>query len=389
MKVLFATTANDGHFGPLVSLARAFVTAGHEVRVTAPASFATTVTNAGFTHVPFSDAPPELIGPVMARLPSLSYDEADTLVVGEVFGRIDAQAALPGVTAAIAEWRPDLVIREPAEFGSLAAAVRAGIPHLQLAAGMAEACRLISALTVEPLAELGALAGLPDGAIAEAAKSERLLSSVPDVLDRAADAAFVASEVAFRYRDESPATAYDPLPEWGDPAQPLVYVTFGSVAGSLPPFAGVFREALDAVADLPIRVFMTVGRRVDLAGLGTVPGNARVVAWWPQSAVLDRASALWGHGGFGTTMGAIAAGLPQVVTPLFTSDQRVNGRHIAGIGAGLAFGPGPSAIRDAAEALPGLLADPAYAATAGQLAAAIADLPSPAAAVSAVHRLIV
>ena len=40
MRVLLATTANDGHFGPLAPFARAIRAAGHEVRVAAPASYA-------------------------------------------------------------------------------------------------------------------------------------------------------------------------------------------------------------------------------------------------------------------------------------------------------------------------------------------------------------
>ncbi len=131
------------------------------------------------------------------------------------------------------------------------------------------------------------------------------------------------------------------LPAWGDPAQPLVYVTFGSVTGSLPPFAGVFREALDALADLPARVLMTVGRRVEPASLGPLPANAHVEQWLPQAAVLAQASAVLGHGGFGTTLGALAAGVPQVVAPIFTSDQVVNGTHVAAAGAGRTVPPGP------------------------------------------------
>ena len=62
-------------------------------------------------------------------------------------------------------------------------------------------------------------------------------------------------------------------------------MTFGSVAGSLPPFAGVFRDALDALAHDDVRVLMTVGRRVDIGALGALPGNAHVVAWLPQDDV--------------------------------------------------------------------------------------------------------
>ena len=48
-----------------------------------------------------------------------------------------------------------------------------------------------------------------------------------------------------------------------------------------------------------------------------------------------------GHGGFGTTMLALAAGVPQVIVPLFASDQHVNARHVAATGAGVCLDGGP------------------------------------------------
>ncbi len=97
VRVLCATTANDGHFGPVLPFARALAVVGHQVRVAAPASYAGSVAKAGFPHEPFGDAPRELIGPVMRILPTLAFEEADDLVIREVFGRLDAQAALPGL----------------------------------------------------------------------------------------------------------------------------------------------------------------------------------------------------------------------------------------------------------------------------------------------------
>ena len=88
-------------------------------------------------------------------------------------------------------------------------------------------------------------------------------------------------------------------------------------------------------------MLLTVGRKVDPAGLGPLPSNAHVEQWWPQDAVLGQAAAMLGHGGFGTTMGALAAGVPQVVVPLFTFDQIVNGEHVAAVGAGRTVGMGP------------------------------------------------
>ena len=84
-----------------------------------------------------------------------------------------------------------------------------------------------------------------------------------------------------------------------------------------------------------------------------------------------------GHGGFGTTMGALANGVPQVVAPVFTTDQVANGRHVAACGAGLTVDPGPGAVSAAAALLPRVLEDASYAARARDVSADIATLPHP------------
>ena len=132
---------------------------------------------------------------------------------------------------------------------------------------------------------------------------------------------------------------------------------------------------------------MTVGRRVDPDDLGPWPANAHVEQWWPQDAVLAHAAVMLGHGGFGTTMGALAAGVPQVVAPIFTSDQVVNGVHVAAVGAGLAVAMGPGSVTRAAGEVRTLLADPSYAAAARTVRDAIADLPPPSAAVPVLEAL--
>jgi hypothetical protein len=324
----------------------------------------------------------------MGSLPPMSVEEADATVVREVFARIDAQAALPGLTSTIAAWRPDVVLREPAELGSLAAAESAGLPHAQVAIGMQETVRSFLGLTEEPLAELARLAGLPAGRLTEAWWAEPSLSAVPAALDRAGDDGFDEDLPLARFAAPDPAPAAPgPWPEWGDPGLPLVYVTLGSVTGSLPPFAGLFGQALHALAALPVRVFMTVGRRLDLESLRPLPANAYAVPWWPQGDALGRADAVLGHGGFGTTMGALAAGLPQVVAPIFTCDQAVNGRHVAAAGAGRTVSPGPDLMARAAAELAALLTEPSYAGAARTLAGELRALPDVAGAVTLLERM--
>ena len=385
MRVLFSTTAGSGHFGPLVPFATACRDAGHDVKVAAPASFAAAVAAAGLDHAPFADVPPEVMGAVYGRLPELSREEANRTVIGEIFGRLDAQAALPGLTQMLADWRPHLVVREFCEFGSLVAAQKAGVPQVEVAIGLAASLTDALPIVVDPLADLDARAGLPEGTAYSALTSGPVLSTVPAEVDGPgeADGARVR-----RFRDASLTTGPgSPLPPWGDPDHPLVYVTFGSVTAGLPPFAGVYRSVLDALAGEPIRVLMTTGSAVERGSLASVPANARVEQWRPQASVMPHTAVVIGHGGFGTTMTALAGGVPQVVVPLFALDQFVNAERVAAIGAGVRLDGGPDAVPTLSAGLAGVLGDPTYQEKARGVAAAMAELPDVASSVSFLEQL--
>jgi len=224
VRVLVATTAGAGHFGPLVPFAAACRDSGHEVRVAAPASFASAVQRAGFDHVPVADGPADELRAVFQGLSRLSLEEANAAVAREVFGRIDARAALPGMEAAASEWRPDVILRETAEFASFVVAEAHGIPHVQVAMGLASFEEFVFPLVEEPLRELGSKSGTT-GLLAAPR-----LSMVPALLE---DRALGGVGPTHRFRDRAVVVGgTDNLPDWWPGVrEPLVYVTFGSVAG--------------------------------------------------------------------------------------------------------------------------------------------------------------
>ena len=84
MRVLVATTAGSGHFGPVVPFARALVDRGHDVVVTLPASFKTAVERSGFVHQPFADAPADEQSAIFARLRDVTNDEGNGIVIREI-----------------------------------------------------------------------------------------------------------------------------------------------------------------------------------------------------------------------------------------------------------------------------------------------------------------
>jgi UDP:flavonoid glycosyltransferase YjiC (YdhE family) len=175
-----------------------------------------------------------------------------------------------------------------------------------------------------------------------------------------------------------------------------VYLTFGSVAGPLGYFPGLYRAAIDALADLPVRLLVTIGEPGDPAEVGPVPGNVHVERWVEQGSVLPHAAVVVSHGGYGSMLGALTHGVPLVALPLFGGDQWRNARRVAQVGAGIAVEgatramfdhPGPAAI----DALPGavrsVLDDRGYGHAARAIGAAAAALPPVDAAVDVLRAI--
>ena len=181
-------------------------------------------------------------------------------------------------------------------------------------------------------------------------------------------------------------SATDKLPDWwpGD-EDPLVYLTFGSVAAGahLPYYPALYRAAIDALAPLAIRILLTVGDgERDIAELGAVASNVHVETWVAHDDVARRADVIVCHGGFGSALGALAHAAPLVVLPLFSNDQWANGEAVARAGAGITVAddasqrkvldlPGSTMIDQLAGAVTSILDDATYRRQAGRVAAAM------------------
>lgn len=386
MRVLLATTAGAGHFGPLVPFGRACREAGLDVAVAAPGSFRRVVESAGFPLLPFDDVAPEVMGPVMARLPGLPRQEANAVVLGEVFGRLDAQAALPGLEATIRSWRPHVVLREPCEFASWVAAEAVGIPQVIVGIGLRRMHDVLINHAAGALGELRSRAGLADEPSLDSLRSAPYFTLVPPTLDTDTDAPVPTA--LWRFRDSASRLPVARLPvRWGDPDLPLVYVTFGSVTAAVGTVAAIYPAVIDALADFPARVLLTTGEGMDAVSLGPCPANLHLERWWPQADVMAACSAVVGHGGFGTTLTTLAAGVAQVVVPLFAADQYLNGARVAEIGAGVCLDGEVAAAHSVPGALHRVLGDPSFGAAARLVAAEIASLPDPSEAVPVIERL--
>jgi UDP:flavonoid glycosyltransferase YjiC (YdhE family) len=365
MRVLAACSLGGaGHLGPLVPLLEAARHRGDDVLVVGPPALSGMVAETGFAFRGGGEPPEEEVAPIRELLPVVPAAEASVLGNRELFGRLATTAMLAGMEAVCADWRPDLVLRDPAEYASAVVAHRLGIPTAQVAISLAQG-EAGSIATASP-----ALEAHRNGLTSELLASP-YLTRFPASLDPSPFAATV------RYRVDPPPAA--PLPDWWPGRDgPLVYLTFGTVLGHMSGAAAAFRAGLEAVRGLDARVLLTVGRVFDRSALGAVPANVHVEAWVDQADVLELADLVVCHGGSGTAYGALAAGVPLVLVPQF-ADQFENSRRIADFGAGELVETGgllgPGDARRIAEAITLVLTSRSYANKARAVAAEMAVTP--------------
>jgi UDP:flavonoid glycosyltransferase YjiC (YdhE family) len=96
---------------------------------------------------------------------------------------------------------------------------------------------------------------------------------------------------------------------------------------------GSLQRAIDALGTLPVRAVVTAGPALDAASLRPAP-NVTVVASAPHRDVLRHALVVITHGGHGTVVKALAAGVPMVLLP-HGRDQADTAVRVAARGAGV------------------------------------------------------
>jgi UDP:flavonoid glycosyltransferase YjiC (YdhE family) len=167
--------------------------------------------------------------------------------------------------------------------------------------------------------------------------------------------------------------------------EPLVLVALSSTFQDQ---VETLRRIVDGLASLPVRALVTTGPAIDPAAI-PAPDRIRVVRSASHADVLRHAAAVVTHGGHGTVVRALAAGVPMVVMH-HGRDQADNAVRVTSRGAGVSVSRGakPKVIAGAVRTL---LDDGSYRSAAahlgellrhdaesGQLVAELEDLGAPA-----------
>jgi UDP:flavonoid glycosyltransferase YjiC (YdhE family) len=373
MKVLITSPGGAGHVNQLVPLAQTMAAREHEVRWAVPDRAAADIEQAGLHSVGIPCPPPPSPAELMDRFPELrglTPPEIPDRMFAKLFGATYAPQMLEGLAPFALDWRPDLIVFDIAELAAPIVGAELGVPAVSKAFGsMIPLHRLQRAeAEVAPLWESRGLEPRPYCGVYD----HLYLDVYPPEL-QSPEISQVPHRQLLRldtYSGPVDQSASLPLPT-GKPDAPLVYVTMGTVFNNPDLFAGL----VAAVADLDVRVLVTVGAQGDPAAVGSFPDHVRVERYVPQSAVLPHCAVVVSHAGSGTALAALELGIPQLCLPQ-GADQYLNAAAIAKAGAGLSLpaGTDPGEISDAVRRL---LADTSYREAAAGIGASIRAMPAP------------
>ena len=381
MRWLFSSHPLDGHLHPLIPLARAAQAAGHCVAFAVPPGFSDKVDRIGFKAIP--------CGPAWTDEPIASvYEKAleleDTaFFLSECYASVAARSFAPPLLDIIADWRPDVIVSDPTEFGSWVAAERAGIPRVFNLWGLFLPEAFLIALAGPSLAELRAFLDLPpDPKLETLVRATKLIFGprgyqVPGLE--------IPESVHFFRPDVFDQTGDECLPGWVSelPARPTVYVTLGTLFNTS---SDLFETILGGLAGEDLNAVVTVGRDCDPSQFAELASNIHVERYIPQSLLLPHCDAVISHAGYGTVMGSLAHGLPSVLIPI-SADQPMHARRCEEIGTSLSLERNeltPEAVRDATQRV---LREPSFRIKAQALADEIASMPGPDASVELIERI--
>ena len=392
---LFALVDGGGNVPPELHAVRRLIEGGHAVTVLADDSVAPEVTSTGAELGRWLRAPnrtnrrPEHdpIRDWECKYPWQLVDRlVDTLLVGA------AAAYASDVTEAITRCRPSLVVSSMFCLGGMLAAEAARIPFVVLfpnvyplparglppfGMGLRPARGRLGQWRDETLNRIierqWDRKGLTDLNTLRRSYGLALLEHVFDQV-RGAHRQLVMTSPALDFSAVLPAGARYVGPVLEDPVwsrgsswtlpsdgNPLVLVAMSSTFQDQ---IGPLQRVIAALSALPVHGIVTTGPAIDASALNAAP-NVTVLAHAPHREVLQHAAAVVTHGGHGTVVKALAAGVPMVLLP-HGRDQGDTAVRVTERGAGIALKRTADADTIAA-AIRNVLHQPTYRAAAQQL----------------------
>lgn len=346
MRVVITCLPYYSHLAAVLPVAAALRAAGHTVAVATAPAMAGQVAGAGIELLPLSQVrtlaelltDPEFVGsPGMPG--AVTETDRERAKARTRPGRLTLARAgvLAGEFArdlldAARRFKPDLIVRECAEFGGYLAAQRLALPCAVLDIAPLNAHHL--PFVHESLNGERVKLGLDPVDDPWHPQRDLLIGLAPaawypETLPVHPERSYQSSETAHTLD-----RAFADLP--GD--RPLVLAGLGTVAPSIvPELPNVLTRVVTALGELPCTGVVAIGTAA-ADWPGPRPANVRMVPFIPLAALLGGADLFLSQAGFGGALLALRAATPMVNLPLL-GDQELNSRRIAELGCGLHVDP--------------------------------------------------
>jgi UDP:flavonoid glycosyltransferase YjiC (YdhE family) len=352
VRFLLTTVPGAGHLFPLVPLAWSLRSLGHEILLATAGAGTVFGPGAGLTTV---DVAPGLeVEAIASTLHDSGQSEHGDLPRERAIALFTAVSheMLDGTRRCAELWSPDVVIYESMHGAGAVVAAQRGIPAVEHAVIWAAPPGALASAICPALT--GGAPYVP--AVAGIGIAPPSLAPVPDPGWSVRPVPYAGGAVV-------------PAEVLAAPQKPRVLITMGTVV-SRNEGVGLVRELVNAIAQEPIEVLVALGG--DPAQLGPLPESVRAHPWLPLTAALPHCAAVVHHGGAGTCLAALAAGVPQVILPQ-AADQFLNADSLVTRGCAMRSAGNPDQLRSAVRAaLSGALDGPV-----AQVQREIAQMPPP------------
>ncbi|WP_040831613.1 glycosyltransferase [Nocardia jiangxiensis] len=352
MRILFTATPLIGHLFPMMPLARCFRDRGHDVLVASGGAAVAAVAD----DIDAVDIAPG-IGNVRAVAQGLGLHPV--LAVRSMTGRADPRGGahvfavtnkpmIAPLTRTAERFQPDLVVHEPFAAAAAIVAARIGVPTVLHNIALDNGTLIRREL-------LRLLCGRD-----EPAAATTLSLAPPSIVS--------VPGWPLRYTPYAPSGAPVP-PEFHDPpVRPRIVVTRSTMLGDGPD--AMLRAVLRAAPQVDADIVIVRPNRA-IASSARLPRNVHTVGWIALHRALPTCTAMVNHGGAGSVLAALRAGIPQLATPA-PGDRRWNAESVENRGAGLSV----PASKITAAHLDTLITDADLTRSARAVAAEIAAMPT-------------
>jgi UDP:flavonoid glycosyltransferase YjiC (YdhE family) len=377
MRIMFTSVPTHSHIAPMLPLVDSAARAGHEVTFVTGQEGMPLASRTGVHAVELGRSWSESIAWYREMLQThpgpTATDAALTHGIVHLFVDHMAAAMATDLVPLVTESRPDIVIGEMGEYAGRTAATLAGIPHVVHGFGPQQSGEIVPEVTRAVIA-LQRPYGITDE-VSRTWSDELYLDVWPTAL-AARDPSGTVFEDALPIR---PAAVSAPLPPDpvldGLPHDTTVYVTLGTMFNASESGAARLDEMIAVFAEEPVNAIVTIGRDGDPDRFGSHGDNVRVRGFVPQDAVIPHVDAVLSHAGAGTSLAALAHGVPHVMAPVASDQHRIASR-IAAVGAGIAL-PADASVEAMRTAVREVLDDDRYVRAARSLAPSLLAMSGP------------